>query len=62
MVKLGGGGDRTPYISHVKQAVPTDYLYLYQIVHNWDVRTWWTDKITDTLGDSISQNPGYQFL
>lgn len=62
MVKLGGGGDRTPYISHVKQAVPTDYLYLYQIVHNWDVRTWWTDKITDTLGDSISQNPGYQFF
>lgn len=62
VIKIGGGANSLPYTEPTKQAIPYNKLQLLRSVNMLDLRYWWTDKIIDILGDSISQNPGYPYF
>lgn len=62
VIKIGGGANSLPYTKPTKQATPYNKLQLLRSINMLDMRYWWTDKIIDVLGDSISQNPGYPYF
>lgn len=62
IIKIGGGANSLPYTEPTKQAIPYNKLQLLRSINMLDMRYWWTDRIIDVLGDSLSQNPGYPYF
>lgn len=62
IIKIGGGANSLPYTEPTKQAIPYNKLQLLRSINMLDINYWWTNRIIDILGDSISQNPGYPYF